>query len=78
DELERARQPRLERIARARVTNDYWLSELAGGQVDPRRLDAIRSVIPGAERVTAEDVQKAAQRILRPDAAWKIEVVPED
>ncbi|MBU2136794.1 MAG: insulinase family protein [Alphaproteobacteria bacterium] len=78
DELERARQPRLERIARARVTNGYWLNELTGGQADPRRLDAIRAVIPGTERVTAEDVQRAAERILRPDAAWKIEVVPED
>jgi len=77
DELERARQPRLERIARARVTNGYWLNELTGGQTDPRRLEAIRAVIPGTERVTAEDVQRAAQRILRPDAAWKIEVVPE-
>ncbi|MDP1641424.1 MAG: insulinase family protein [Phenylobacterium sp.] len=78
DELERARQPRLERIARARVTNGYWLSELSGGQADPRRLDAIRAVIPGTERVTAEDVQRAAERILRPDTAWKIEVVPEE
>ncbi|MFP5449556.1 MAG: M16 family metallopeptidase [Alphaproteobacteria bacterium] len=78
DELERARQPRLERIARAKVTNDYWLNELAGGQADPRRLDAIRAAIPGTERVSAEDVQRAAQRILRPEAAWKIEVVPED
>ena len=78
DELERARQPRLERIARARVTNDYWLNELSGGQVDPRRLDAIRAVIPGTERVSAQDVQRAAERILRPDTAWKIEVTPED
>ncbi|MDP1875863.1 pitrilysin family protein [Phenylobacterium sp.] len=78
DELERARQPRLERIARARVTNDYWLSELSGGQADPRRLEAIRAAIPGAERVTAQDVQRAAQRILRAEAGWKIEVVPEE
>ncbi|MDP1989062.1 pitrilysin family protein, partial [Phenylobacterium sp.] len=77
DELERARQPRLERIERARVGNDYWLSELARTQTDPRRLEAIRAVIPGTERVTAADVQRAAERILSPDRAWKIEVVPE-
>ncbi len=77
DELERARQPRLERIERARVGNDYWLSELARTQTDPRRLEAIRAVIPGTERVSAADVQRAAERILSPDRAWKIEVVPE-
>lgn len=78
DELSRARSPRVERIARAQVTNDYWLRELSGGQADPRRLEAIRASIPGAERVSAQDVQRAAQRILRPEAAWKLEVLPEE
>ncbi|MBC7168127.1 M16 family metallopeptidase [Phenylobacterium sp.] len=77
DELERAKQPRIERIERARVGNEYWLSELSGGQADPRRLDAIRAAVPGTERVTSEDVQRAARRILNPAAAWKMEVVPE-
>lgn len=78
DELERARQPRLERIERARVGNPYWADELAGTQTDPRRLESIRALLPGTERVTAADVQAAAQRILRPDAAWKLEVRPEE
>ena len=77
DELERARQPRLERIERARVGNPYWADELAGGQTDPRRLDAIRAMLPGTERVTPAAVQAAAKRILRPEAAWKLEVRPE-
>lgn len=78
DELSRARSPRVERIARAQVTNDYWLRELTGGQADPRRLEAIRASIPGTERVSAQDVQRAAQRILRPEAAWRLEVLPEE
>ncbi|MDX5394529.1 MAG: insulinase family protein, partial [Caulobacteraceae bacterium] len=77
DELERARQPRLERIERARVGNPDWADELAGGQTDPRRLDAIRAMLPGTERVTPAAVQAAAKRILRPEAAWKLEVRPE-
>ncbi len=77
DELERAKQPRIERIERARVGNEYWLSELSGGQADPRRLEAIRAAVPGTERVTSEDVRRAARRILDPSRAWKMEVVPE-
>jgi zinc protease len=78
DELERAKKPRLDRIEKARVTNQYWLGELAGAQADPRRLDAIRQIIPGTERVSAADVQKAAATWLLPDKEWRLEVRPQD
>lgn len=77
DELERAKQPRIEGIQRARVTNGYWLGELSGAQEDPRRLDVIRQIIPGTQRVTAEDVKRAAQTWLKPEAAYKLTVVPQ-
>lgn len=72
DELARAKQPRLETIQRAQVTNQYWLSELSGAQADPRRLDVIRQITPGTQAVTAADVQKAAQAVLKDDTAWKL------
>jgi zinc protease len=77
DELARAKKPRLDRIEKARVTNQYWLSELSGAQADPRRLDAVRAILPGTERVTAADVRRAAQTFLRDDAAWTLIVQPE-
>ncbi len=77
DELERAKKPRIDNIEKARETNGYWLNELSGAQADPRRLDSLRSLLPGTERVTAADVQKAAQKILRDDTAWMLEVKPE-
>jgi zinc protease len=77
DELARAKKPRIEAIQRARVTNQYWLSELSGAQADPRRLDTIRQVIPGTERVTTVDVQRAAETFLRDDKAFKLVVKPE-
>ncbi|MDP3660582.1 pitrilysin family protein [Phenylobacterium sp.] len=77
DELERAKKPRLDNIEKARVTNQYWLSELSGAQADPRRLDAIRAAIPGTERVTAADVQRAAKTYLRDDKAWMLAVRPQ-
>lgn len=77
DELARAKQPRLERLERARLTNEYWLTELSGAQTDPRRLDAARDVIEATRRVTAQDVQDAARAFLSQEKAWKFVVRPE-
>ncbi|WP_296595956.1 pitrilysin family protein [Phenylobacterium sp.] len=76
DELARARKPRIEGIQRARVTNGYWLGELSGAQADPRRLEVIRDIIPGTEKVTAADVKRAAQQWLKPGGAYKLTIVP--
>jgi len=76
DELARAKKPRIEGIQRARVTNSYWLNELSGAQADPRRLEVIRDIIPGTEKVTPADVMRAAQTWLKPEAAYKLTIVP--
>jgi zinc protease len=76
DELDRAKKPRLERLEKSRVTNQYWLSELSGAQADPRRLEFIRHIIPGTEKVTAADVQHAANLVLNDAKAYRIEVQP--
>jgi zinc protease len=77
DELLRARQPYLEGLIRAQATNEYWLSQLSGAQTDPRRLDAVRSVLAGIERVRPLDVQAAARTFLKEDQAWRLVVLPE-
>lgn len=77
DELARAKAPRIEALQRARLANGYWLSELSGAHADPRRLEAIRDIVPGTRQVTAADVKRAAQAWLRPEAAFKLVVVPE-
>jgi zinc protease len=74
DELERAKKPRIEALQKAVATNEYWLNGLAGAQRDPRRLDVMRSAEAGLERVSADDVRKAAQTYLRDDRAWKLVV----
>ncbi len=76
DELERARQPRVELFTQARQTNGYWLSALVGAQTDPRRLDLVRTTIPALKHVTAADVQRMAQAYLLDDKAWRFEVQP--
>jgi zinc protease len=78
DELTRAKAPAIEALEKARATNEYWLGELSGAQNDRRRLALLRSAEAGLQRVTAADVQKAAQTYLRDAAAWKLEVKPRD
>jgi zinc protease len=76
DELNRAKGPAVESLEKRRETNEYWLNALAGAQVDPRRLTAIRTSEAQLQRVTAEDLRKAAQTYLVDDKAWKLVVKP--
>jgi zinc protease len=76
DELDRAKKPRLDQLERARMTNQYWLNELSNAQSDPRKLDFIRQIIPGTERVTAADVQRAAATWLDAGKAYRVVVKP--
>jgi zinc protease len=76
DELARAKKPRVERLQKARITNQFWLAELSGAQFEPRRLDTIRESIPGTEKVSAADVRRAAQTWLKDETAFKLIVRP--
>lgn len=76
DELERARQPRLELFAKAQQNNGYWLNGLVGASTDPHRLDLLRTTLPALRRVSADDVQRMAQTYLLDDHAWRFEVQP--
>jgi zinc protease len=77
DELERARRPLVENLRRERNGNAYWLGRLLGVQTRPEVLDAITRVIPDYEALTPADLVAAAQAFLRPETAWRVEIVPE-
>lgn len=77
DELRRARQPLIERIQRARnASNSFWLRVLASAQEDRRVEPRITEQFAQYEGVTPAMLQQVAQRYLRPDAAYKIVIVP--
>ncbi len=76
DELKRATLPRIDAIGKALQTNEFWLASLAGGQTDPRRLDAIQSQAPQLQSITPAEVRRAAQTWLLPSKEWKFEVLP--
>ena len=76
DELQRAVKPRIATIEKAQQTNAYWITMLHGAEADPRRLDLIRTSITGYEKMTPEDVRRAAADYLTDRAAWRFEVAP--
>ncbi|MGV1791478.1 M16 family metallopeptidase [Rhizobium sp. A37_96] len=76
DELTRAKVPIVEAVKRSQQTNGYWLQNLRNAQTDPRRLERIRSSISGYEAVTAQDVRTIATTYLKPDASWRLKILP--
>ncbi len=76
DEIERARKPLLERDDKARQTNEFWSRALTEAQSDPRRMELIRTYVADLNSVTADEIQKAAQRFFVDSHAWRLEVTP--
>jgi zinc protease len=77
DELDRAKKPLLEGLEKSRQTNEYWLEQLSGAQMEPRKIDAVRTVSDSLKRVDAAAIQKAAQTWLKDDRIWKLEIRPQ-
>ena len=75
DELNRARRPAVERLRRSMADNTYWLGQLSNAQTKPETLDQTRNHLATLEAVTAADLQRLAQQYLKPEAAWRAEVV---
>ncbi len=75
DELTRARAPVVERLRRSQAGNPYWLGALSDLAKEPATEQRISGHIAMLEGFTLEEVQNAARTYLRPDKAWKLEVV---
>ena len=76
DELQRAKVPALQNLARSQQANDYWLSVLDGAQEDESRLDLARKYQDVLANVTAKQVQAAARKYLNHDSAIRMVVGP--
>jgi zinc protease len=77
DELARVQTPLRESIARASSGNTFWMTQMMGSSRDPRRIEALRSLLGDYLRITPADLQDAARRWLVPDKAFKLVVRPE-
>ncbi len=74
DELVRARAPRVAGLAKAQLTNEYWLADLSGSIAEPRKLDLIRSTFPDYDAVTTVEIQESAKRWLTDSKAWRLAI----
>ena len=75
DELNRARLPTIESLRRSQAGNEYWLGQLDDLAAKPATVEQIQSHISDLESFTVADIQVAARRYLKPDTAWKAEVI---
>lgn len=77
DELARVQTPLRESIARASSGNTFWMTQMMGSTRDPRRIDALRSLVGDYMRITPADLQEVARRWLVPEKAFRLVVKPE-
>jgi zinc protease len=68
---------RLEAERRARDSNGWWLDQLAYAVDRPWEMAQTLTKIDDMEKITPADIQALARQYLRPDTAWKAEVLPE-
>jgi zinc protease len=76
DELKRAREPLVANALRSRNTNGWWLSKLVFMVDRPWYEPQIFTDVAELESLTPADIQALARKYLRPELAWKAEVLP--
>ncbi len=76
DELQRARQPLLERLEEQRERNAFWVNALSRSQSEPERLEDIRTAEDDYRAFTVDDLVALAGEVLRPEAAYRVSILP--
>ena len=76
DELQRARQPLLERLREQRERNAFWINALSRSQLEPEHLEEIRTVEDDYRSVTIEELTALSAEVLRPDQAYRVSILP--
>jgi zinc protease len=76
DELARAIGPMRQQIARASTGSAFWLAQLGGVSLDPRRAAALVSLPGDLTRMTPADLQASAKRWLVPGKEFRLLVLP--
>ncbi|MCW1382632.1 insulinase family protein [Novosphingobium sp. KCTC 2891] len=76
DEIARVTEPMKQLITRASTGNGFYMYQLEGGALEPGKFSDIRSILTDYSTTTPERMQALANRYLRRDRSWRLEVVP--
>ncbi|MCV0382145.1 MAG: insulinase family protein [Erythrobacter sp.] len=77
DELARVTEPLRQYITRVSTGNLFWLYQLEGSTVDPRRVAMMRSLLNDYSRTSPEVMMQLAQKYFGGSEAYRIAVLPE-
>lgn len=77
DELLRVVEPIRQTVSRAATGAAFFMGQLDGAPYDPQRYGSLRTLMNDYTQVTPADLQTLAARYLRPQASWRLEVLPE-
>ncbi len=77
DEIARVTEPLGQRVRRASTGNQFWLLNLEGASVDPRRVALLPTILMDYSQTDPRIMQFLADRYFTKDNALKLAVLPE-
>lgn len=77
DELELVTEPLRQYVSRASTGNLFWLYQLEGSTVDPRRIQMLRWLLEDYSVTTPVKMQELARKYFGGTPGWRLAVIPE-
>jgi zinc protease len=77
DELTRATEPLRQLLFRVATGHTFWLNRIEGATTDPNKVRLLPSIMNDYTVSTPAEMQALAAKYLRPDKAYRVEVLPE-
>ena len=77
DELDRVTEPLRQYISRASTGNLFWLYQLEGSTVDPRRIAYLRTLLGDYSQTTPQIMEALAQKYFAGKQGWRLAVIPD-
>ncbi len=77
DELARVTEPLAQLVRRASTGNTFWLYNLEGSTIDPRRVTLLRSLLADYSRTNPQIMQFLADRYFGQRSPLRLAVIPE-
>lgn len=77
DEVTRVTEPIKQWITRLATGNGFYLEQLQGATIEPRKFADLRSILTDSGTTTPQEMQALARKYLSPATSWQLQVVPE-